>query len=237
MVAGARDEGARDPRQVKGELPLHLEGHGGQVEGARAAPRRRQRGRGGRDLGVGRLVQAVAHLPARALVEEPGAEAGTAERPHARQVHTARGERLQGRGRIVVAAHAGHARGQSPEARPQGGVEGRATGLRHPRAPVGEDHVVHEQVAEDDEVGDHGARTLLQGAWQTRTRWAGIHGPDLTRVRCTLPSAPSLPYHRRRALGLLRDTFPWETACPCHGVHALIPNSEGGHGNIGPPRR
>jgi hypothetical protein len=64
------------------------------------------------------------------------------------------GERLQGRVRIRVAAHAGHARGKSPDARTQGSVEGRATRLCHPRAPVGEDHVVHEQVAEDDEVGD-----------------------------------------------------------------------------------
>jgi hypothetical protein len=122
---------------------------------------------------VGGLVQVVDHLPARALIEEPGAEAGTAQRPHTRQVHAARGERLQGRGRIVVAAQAGHARGESPEARAQGGVEGRATRLRHPRAPVGEDHVVHEQVAEDDEVGDHGPSDLAPMHLREVAAWMG----------------------------------------------------------------
>src|SRR5262249_10032035 len=149
--AQGQERGRRAGEGADGRL-LDFERHGREVDGGDAAPGRRHV-RGGRgDLGVGGPVEPVDDLAARALVEEPRASAWTAEVVDAGEVDAAHGEGFERPRGIVGAAQAHDAGPQPRDGGPEREVEDGAAGLGHPRPAVGEDDVVHEEVAEDDEV-------------------------------------------------------------------------------------
>ena len=99
-----------------------------------------------------RAVEMVNHAAGGRLVEEPGPATRPPKLTDAGQVDAPAFEPVERRGRVVVASHRYDADAAAPERCGNGGVQHGTPRLAEERLPIREDDVVHEQVAEQNEI-------------------------------------------------------------------------------------
>ncbi len=153
-----RDEAVGVGGQRRDERLLHVEGHRREVECASVTPGCRNSAGSRRHLGVGRAVEPVDDLAADPLVEQPRPEPGPAQGRNSLERNPAAGQALERRGGVLVAAHGDDPDAEPPQPGAESHIQGGSAGLGHASATVGQHHVVHQQVAEHDEVEPHAGR-------------------------------------------------------------------------------
>ncbi len=89
------------------------------------------------------------------FVEQPRAHAATAQRAHATQISAALLKRVEHIGRIIVADDADQSWPGTPERRTERTVQKRPARLPHPSCTVGENHIVDEQIAQQNDSRCH----------------------------------------------------------------------------------